>query len=440
MKDGTQLIASAPGEDLRVPLLRNGLFLLCVLAIVEAVLFGFMAWQGKETFASLTWLPDTKSYMQLAEDLLKTGSFQPSQRTVGYPLFLLPSLFFGEYRNHYVIAVQLLLNLGLVTIFWRLLGHLGVGPKIKVLFSALFAVAGLGMAIWMISDLLGGFLFALFVYMILLKRSWTGALLGGLCTALCILVRPTFMFMVPVMPVMAYLAGKFAAQKLRPAHLGVYMAAGALALLANYAQSRVYQDTVTPPGHDPEFLVGHIRLILGKHFHQDLSEPQWRAEYQSRIAQVGGRPYDQLTRGQQERAAKELLKREVFNQPMRYAKGYAVGFLKYLFCPVEAIAQSASDYCGWPITDAWRGVLTLLWLPLWLVCLIPPRLPEHRSLYYFAMLCLLAILGLSAMYAGAGERMRFPALILMMSVGAVNVTAAGAAWARRGQIGNGVHK
>jgi hypothetical protein len=349
-------------------------------------------------------------------------------------LFLLPGLFLGEYQYHYAIAAQLLLNLGLVMIFWSLLGHLQVGPKVKVLFSVLFAVAAMGMAIYVLSDFLGGLLFALFIYILLLKRSWTGALLGGLCLALCILVRPTFMFLVPLLPVLGYLAGRFAAPKLRLAHLGVYLAAGILALTVNYAQARAYQDTLTPPGRLPPFLVGHIRLILGEHFYQDLKEEQWREDvYPKLISQVAGHPYDSLTRGQQEQAAKELLKKEILSKPARFAKGCAVNFLKYLFGPVESIPQYASSYCGSPMAErgAGRMALTLLCLPLWLVCLVPPRLRTHRSLYYLAMLCLLAILALSAPVGGASERFRFPALMLMMCVGAVNVSAAGAAMRRR---------
>jgi hypothetical protein len=52
------------------------------------------------------------------------------------------------------------------------------------------------------------------------------------------------------------------------------------------------------------------------------------------------------------------------------------------------------------------------------------------------MLCLLTILGLRTTVSGAGERMRFPALVLMMSVGALNVRAAGAAPRKRRQIGD----
>ncbi len=429
MNGPTELTDPSPG---RVPLWRNGLFLLGVLAAVEALAFAFMAWPGKETFDSLTTFADTGPYVQLAGDLLKTGAFQPNCRTVGYPLFLAPGLLLGEY-HYYAIAAQMLLNLGLVAIFWRLLGHLQVGPKIKVLFAALFAVAGLGMAIYVLSDFLGGFLFALFAYALLLKRSWTGALLGGLCLALCIVVRPAFMFLVPLMPVIAYLAGKFAARKLPLAHLGVYLAAGTLALTVNYAQERALRDSVTPPGHPLPFMVGHIRIILYKDFHQDLTDDQWRKEYARRISQVGGRPYDLLTRVQQERAARELLKKEILGQPARFIQNYTVNFLKYLFCPVESIAQCASNYYNTPMmeTGVLRWALTIFWLPLWVACMIPPRQPKHRGLYYLAMLCLLSIVAMSALSGGAGERYRFPALVLTMAVGAVNVTAAGEALRKR---------
>ena len=172
---------------------------------------------------------------------------------MGYPIFLLPGLFFGAYLYHYAIAVQLLLNLGLAALFWRLFGRLGVGANTKVLFSVLFAMSSLGMAICVLSDFLGGLLFALFAYALLFKRSWWGVLLGSLCLAGSILVRPTFVFLVPIMPFVAYLAGRFAGRKLRLSHIGVYLAAGLLGILVNDGQERVFQDRLTPPGQKPAF-------------------------------------------------------------------------------------------------------------------------------------------------------------------------------------------
>ena len=131
-------------------------------------------------------------------------------------------------------------------------------------------------------------------------------------------------------------------------------------------------------------------------------------------------------------AAVGLLKEEILAQPMRFAKGCAVNFLKYMFCPVDSLAACASRSFNSPMAPmgAPRLALTLLWLPLWLVCLIPQRLPRQRSLYWLAMLCLLAIVALSAP-VGAGGAIPVPALFLTMAVGAVNVTAASAAWRRR---------
>ena len=222
MNGPTELTDPSPG---RVPLWRNGLFLLGVLAAVEALAFAFMAWPGKETFDSLTTFADTGPYVQLAGDLLKTGAFQPNCRTVGYPLFLAPGLLLGEY-HYYAIAAEMLLNLGLVAIFWRLLGHLQVGPKIKVLFAALFAVAGLGDGHLRAERFSGRVSVRPFRLRPFAQKVLDGALLGGLCLALCIVVRPAFMFLVPLMPVIAYLAGKFAARKLPLAHLGVYLGGG----------------------------------------------------------------------------------------------------------------------------------------------------------------------------------------------------------------------
>ncbi len=259
-------------------------------------------------------------------------------------------------------------------------------------------MSSLGMAICVLSDFLGGLLFALFAYALLFKRSWWGVLLGSLCLAGSILVRPTFVFLVPIMPFVAYLAGRFAGRKLRLSHIGVYLAAGLLGILVNDGQERVFQDRLTPPGQNPPFRVGHIRLILGEHFHRDMTAEQWWAEYNRRLSREAGAPYDRLPRGQMVQAAVGLLKEEILAQPMRFAKGCAVNFLKYMFCPVDSLAACASRSFNSPMAPmgALRLALTLLWLPLWLVCLIPQRLPRQRSLYWLAMLCLLAIVALSA--------------------------------------------
>ena len=154
-----------------------------------------------------------------------------------------------------------------------------------------------------------------------------------------------------------------------------------------------------------------------------------------RRSHSAGRPYGELTRAEQERVARGILFEKASARPGALVLAWSKNFIKYLFVPIENPALLASVALGATETDydAVRPILFVLFLPLWLLVLVPPRGQSRGYMaYYMAVLLVLAyVLALSALAGESGERMRFPVLALMLPLAAVNFERLHRWWLRR---------
>jgi hypothetical protein len=114
----------------------------------------------------------------------------------------------------------------------------------------------------------------------------------------------------------------------------------------------------------------------------------------------------------------------------RIIANFAKNFIKYLFVPVESIISRVMRLSTG--NDATylkyvRPIIGLLCVPIWCFSLIPPiSAPKRGRMYYLlVMLCLLYVIGLSAIGSGAGERYRFSVLAFMLPITVWNLQIAG---------------
>ena len=124
-----------------------------------------------------------------------------------------------------------------------------------------------------------------------------------------------------------------------------------------------------------------------------------------------------------------------YARPGTFVLAWSKNFVKYLFVPIVNPALLASVALGATATyySAVRPILFILFLPLWLLVLVPPRGQSRgfKAYYLVFMLMLAYVLGLSALVGQAGERMRFPVLALMLPLAAVNLERLHRWWLRR---------
>src|SRR5262245_11758318 len=179
-----------------------------VCAFLELIALIALSTQGVEGFATFVSTPDTWEYNRLAQELA-AGRLVASARTLGYPLFLSAGYWLGgtPYGMYWAIAAQLLLNLLLTAMSWRLVDRLAPETPRPITFAltGFFFLAGLGMSLYVLSDLLASFFFGIFLYGFLYWRSWKGTLVTGAALATATLVRPTFVLIPVLLPAAAYL-------------------------------------------------------------------------------------------------------------------------------------------------------------------------------------------------------------------------------------------
>src|SRR5262245_26630325 len=86
-------------------------FLVCVS--IELLLFVALCSVKQEVFRQVAWQADTTEYNRVATEFANTFRFPPTQRTIGYPLFIaLGYLIAGPTLGlRVVIGLQLMLNL-----------------------------------------------------------------------------------------------------------------------------------------------------------------------------------------------------------------------------------------------------------------------------------------------------------------------------------------
>lgn len=215
-------------------------WLLILGAAIEGVLFGWLCSLSAEVFWAFVADPDTVEYWRVARHLAESGWWLTTSRTLGYPLFLSLGYSLGGavYGAHVAIALQLLLNLVLTGLCWRLLQRLApsVGEYGRFLAVLFFFWAGLGMALQLMSDFLSALLFAVFVYGLLFWRGHRSLWLSGAALALATWVRPTLMLMPLLLPLMAWCVAR-ATSRVPVGHLVVF----AGCVLAATGASTAYQ-------------------------------------------------------------------------------------------------------------------------------------------------------------------------------------------------------
>ncbi len=161
------------------------------------------------------------------------------------------------------------------------------------------------------------------------------------------------------------------------------------------------------------FVVYHFHAVIGKLFYPTMDRSEFDKLYFTRLEAECGKPEELSRRGERNRAAWRLLLAHLREYPGRFAVNYGKGFAKAVFVPSSEGAVSRILYDL--DLEAWyepvaRPILFVLWLPVWILALLPP-VRQSRSevaFYCLVMLVTLYVLGLSSFAPGGGDRMRFP--------------------------------
>ena len=130
-----------------------------------------------------------------------------------------------SYGIYVVIATQLALNVIFTWGCWRLLQRTAPaagGETFRSIVTLFFFWAGLGMALYLLTDFLASFLFGVFLYGFIFCRGRYSVFLSGTSLALATLTRPTFTFIPFLLPFAAYLIGQFS-EKIPRKHLVVFI-------------------------------------------------------------------------------------------------------------------------------------------------------------------------------------------------------------------------
>lgn len=407
---------------------RHPFAILFLVAIgIELAVFVWLCLLDRDTFLSIATAPDTGTYVKIAQGLIDTGTVPlDGFRTLGYPLFLYPCLLIGGPTFVYQVAVafQLIFNLLLVWLFWKFLERAAapVAMPIRLIMTAIFFAAGMGLALWILTDFQAGLLFGLFIYCLLFKRSWPWVIVGGLAIGMATLTRPTFTAFAVLIPVAALLARRFTS-KVPWSQVAVYVLCSLLACGINSVQTYRSRNVT---GSD-SFTVFHM-LCVPFYNHIDGEETDlvaYKAKFQREIAERAGRPYSELTRAEKEPLARQWMTEKIMAHPGRFVLGCTKSFLKYLFVPIErpadvATATLISEDQYYAVL---RPILFGLCLPLWILSIFPPLGHPRRYMFYYLIVVVLVlyVLGWSSLVGGAGERYRFPVLAALFSLAALNL-------------------
>jgi len=373
---------------------------------------------------------DTPRYVKEAKQLLATGSYPLERiRTPGYPLFLAGAFLLGGDRYGYYVAIvaQLAMNVGFLWLLWRLLELVAPQSRlaVKLVMASAGFIAGLGQAMFLLSDMLAGLCFAFFGYVMLAKRSPWWVLGGGLALATATLTRPTFTWFVVLIPPMAWLLGRFAT-KVPWSHVAVYVLASLTAVGVNSALERRSRNLVGPDS----FFTYHASVIL-----YNIPEPrarEWEEHlrlYHQEISRRAGKPFESLTRAEKDPIAKAILLDTLRSHPLQCARVWAVGFAKYCIIPIESLVNYFCRLATWQEFYYHRSFLrlpmVLLWLPLWMLVYVPPWGNRRRYWPFYAVAAMLFfyIVSLCAPIPATGDRMRIPVLPFMLAWAAVNLEA-----------------
>jgi len=395
---------------------------IAVATLVELLAFAWLCAHGRESFVRAVTEPDTQSYVDFANSLLHvTDGPNESNRTAGYPLFLALCLLLGgrQWFYHVAIGLQLALNIALTAFFWkfleRLLGKLH--PTITLLFSGVFFIGGLGTALQVLGDFQAGFLFAILLYVLLFERKAWSTFVGGAAAALLVLTRPSFLALPTVLLLCALLMRR-TVWRIPATNLAAIAALSLVGVGLSLAR-----DHQTKDARRTSFLVEHAGRIAYDKFRLGVREQDDQRVFRDEIGLYAGNVYDELTQTERNKYALLTLLRHVQREPQRFMVGWLRTLAKYTFVPLEtALAVLtgglySSEARSWP-----RALLFVVFLPVWVLAMIPPLQDRTYLPHYLLSLLFMAwILGYSALCSGQGERMRFPLLFCMLPIAAVNL-------------------
>jgi hypothetical protein len=380
---------------------------------VEAIAFAALGRSSAAEFQAAVSTDDSAGYIEVARGLMD-GRLIASPRTLGYPLYLAAcGLFDGSFRL--AIALQLVVNLAVTVAAWRLFGRLlpDASVRLRGLVAALVFVAGMGLALYLLTDFLAGACLFASVYGLIFWRGRAGQVAAACALGAATLLRPTFTLLPLLLPPLAFLAGRLARPV--PARQVVAMAAMALAATATSTafQYRAYRYL------GPSSVV---TFNLEATLHQALApgEPSavYRARFAADLARRAGAPVGTLSPTDEERWARARFADELGRHPRALIGATAATALKYLVAPVEAVPAMVARLHGKSAGYARcvRPLLFVLWLPVWLLGCVPPVGGDHRAwaFYGLGMILVVYVIGLSAMAPLQGERMRYPVASLLI--------------------------
>ena len=400
-----------------------GFRILTLCAAVELLVFSWLLAQGRSAFFAFLWTPDTPGYLKVAERLVPGFTLVASHRTLGYPLVLALSELIGGTNNFYyvVIILQLILNLGFTLGCWRLLQRLAPDTPagLRAFATVLFFVAGLGMALFLMTDFLGAAFFAVFLYGMLFWRTRAAVLLSASCLALATLTRPAFTLIPVFLPAFAYLIGRVTT-RVPPLHVLVFAAFSISATGISVIYQYTYNGYLGP---SPILINSYRETVyygIEKGKGSDSEYAAFTKRFERRIEQRAGRPYATLSPSDKEDYAKAIFREEAADHPGAVVAHVARNFVKYMFVPVESMVMRLTFFyvSEHAFLTYVRPILGLVFLPMWLLSLAPPihGSQSHKAYYALMLLCVMCLVGLGAITFGSGERIRFSILVFMLPV------------------------
>jgi hypothetical protein len=368
--------------------------------------------------------PDTSEYLRVAQELVG-GRLVATERTLGYPLFLSVGYLLGwaAYGMYWVLAGQLILNLLLTAMSWKLIETLAPAASnlTKLSLTGFFFLAGVGMSLYLLSDLLAAFFFGVFLYGFLFWRSWKGTILAGTALALATLVRPTFVLIPLLLPAASYFV--------RRCTSGIPWSQALALMLISSAGTGVniwHQYRCNAYFGPSPIVAQNLERVLYMATGEGKTDQQkFFADLEAELGRRAGRPYGLLSETEQERLAKEVF----FEQFQTHAPQIILltvrTFVNYFFVPVESIFARVTALTTSQVTYERyvRPFVGVICLPIWVLCLIHPRGQFAQRRWYYGLILLMWIYlaGITALNPRQGERIRFPILAFLMPIAAWNI-------------------
>lgn len=397
--------------------------LLATWALVELALFVALCLAGHDAFWRIVSEPDSEGYVAVARALAHDGTLIPSSRTPGYPLYL-AACALVDGSLHLAIALQLVANLAVAVGSWHLVARLvpSSSPRLRAIAASIWFVAGLGMALQLLTDFFAAAYLFTALYGLLFWRSRAGIVASATALGLATLTRPTFTLMPLLLPLVAWCAARVH-QKVPRAQLALVAAAS----LAATGLSVAYQYRTDGYLGPSSVLTFNIEKSL--HHALGRGEPfaEWQRRFDARLAARAGVPRAALSRTAAERLARRELTDALRAHPLLVGGDLVLTTVKYLVTPIEALPELVVVRAAGARSlyeRVLRPLLFVAWLPLWVLAYVPPRRADRRAWPYYllAMALLLYVAGLSAIAPIQGERMRFAVLAFLLPLAVARVT------------------